>query len=188
MAARAGIGLCWLVFVGFWVLSAAATKRTVERPAGQAVYRVFQLVAYALLWLGFDLRRAGVLEQRLLPHSPVLAVTGVLIAAAGVALAIWARATLGTNWSATVTRKENHTLVQGGPYRVVRHPIYTAILMLFIGTAVAIGTVGTVAALPFSVVSILIKAPQEERLMTTTFPDEYAAYKSRTKMLVPLVF
>src|SRR5207248_1954729 len=153
------------------------TKRTVERPTGQAPYRVLQVAAYALLWLGFGARRIRSFEQRILPHSPALAVIGVVIAATGVALAIWARVTLGSNWSATVTRKEDHTLVQSGPYSFVRHPIYTAILMLFVGTAVAIGTAGTIAAIPFAALSILIKAPQEERLMGATFPDEYAAYK-----------
>jgi protein-S-isoprenylcysteine O-methyltransferase Ste14 len=185
---RGILSLCWIVFVVFWVISAAGTKPTVKSPKGQALYRVLNIASYVLLlgggWFG---RMHGSLTHRALPNSTTLAGVGVVLAICGVLLAVWARVVLGGNWSATVTLKKDHTLVRTGPYAAVRHPIYTAVLMLFLGSALAIGTLGPVLAFPVALVGFLIKAPQEEALMEATFGDDYRNYRSSTKMLIPLV-
>src|SRR5207248_5310755 len=116
------------------------------------------------------------------------ALLAFVIALGGLLLAFWARATLGGNWSGTITLKEDHTLVQNGPYRTIRHPIYTAILLMFLGSALFYGTLGAVAAVPLCAVGFVVKAHQEEELMQRTFPDAYPPYRARTKMLVPGVF
>ena len=184
---RQAVGLCWLAFVVVWVLASRATKRTVERPDNQFVYRSMWLVAFALLFLSRPRRRVMLLDRPVLSSSIAVALAGLVLVIAGLAFAFWARATLGGNWSGTVTFKENHTLVDTGPYAIVRHPIYTAILLMFVGTAIANGTVGGLVALPVAVVGFVVKARQEEGLLQRHFPDAYPAYRARTRMLVPFV-
>ncbi len=100
---------------------------------------------------------------------------------------IWARRTIGGNWSSVVTLKQDHELVTNGPYRYVRHPIYTAILTMFLGTAVATGQLGGFLGLALCSLSMWIKLRQEEKLMMRHFPQQYPAYRARVKALVPFV-
>lgn len=183
-----GVSLCWLAFLAFWVVAARQTKRTIERPRGQLVYRIpFWISLFLLFVSGRSLRRTG-LSRPVLVHTPAVAAAGLLVTVAGLGLALWSRTALGRNWSGDVTFKDEHTLVRTGPYRFVRHPIYTGMLAMFIGTAIAAGTLGAVLAFPFALLSILIKAPQEEALMQRHFPDDYAVYKATTGALIPRVF
>lgn len=147
------------------------------------------LGAFLLLYLSRPGRNAlGPLGRRVLPGTAPVAALGLLLTIGGLVLAFWARATLGGNWSGLVTFKEDHTLVRTGPYASVRHPIYTAILTMFLGTAIAYGTLAAVGAFPLAVVSFVVKARQEERLLARHFPEEYAEYRTHTSMLVPGVF
>lgn len=87
-----------------------------------------------------------------------------------------------------MTFKENHELVQSGPYALVRHPIYTALLLMYLGTALAIGTVGALIGLPIFFLSFWIKFRQEEVVMITHFGDQYVEYRKRVRAIVPFVF
>lgn len=176
---------CWVVFFAFWALTALRTKRTVEtRPVGSRL-------AYALptalgAWLLFKgTTGPHPLGDRVLPHTAAIAAVGLAVVAAGLALALWARVTLGDNWSGQVTFKEGHELIRHGPYAHVRHPIYSAILLMLLGTAIAIGTLGALVGLPLILLGIWLKLAQEEALMSEHFPAEYAAYRSRVKAMVP---
>jgi protein-S-isoprenylcysteine O-methyltransferase Ste14 len=186
---RQAVGFCWLAFVIVWLLAAGRTKRTAERVANQAGYRVMWALAFGLMYVSRPGRaNLGGLTAAVLPVNDLVVLLGLLLTIAGLALAFWARATLGGNWSGTIQFKENHELVQSGPYAFVRHPIYTAILMMFLGTAIANGTLGALIALPLAVASFIVKARQEEALMGKHFPDEYAAYRAHTRMIVPFVY
>jgi protein-S-isoprenylcysteine O-methyltransferase Ste14 len=188
--ARSAIGLCWIAFIVVWVIAARSTKPTVEQPRNQIVYRIFWLAAFVLLFLGGPRNRRpiGAISKVVFHVGTDLAFVGLVLAVCGLVLALWARATLGKNWSGQITFKEDHTLVQHGPYRFVRHPIYTAILLMFAGSAVAYGTVGAILGFPLALIGFVIKARQEEALMQKHFPDAYPDYRSRTHMLVPGVF
>ena len=176
---------CWLVFFAFWAIAALRTKRTVEtRPIGARLsYALPTVLGVWLIVRGASL--PAPLGERVLPHDPAIAAVGLAIVLAGLALALWARVTLGGNWSGQVTFKEGHELIRHGPYAHVRHPIYSAILLMLIGTAMAIGTLGALAGLPLIGAGIWLKLGQEEALMSEHFPAEYAAYRSRVKALVP---
>ncbi len=104
---------------------------------------------------------------------------------AGVLIAIWARFSLGRNWSGVVTLKEGHELVTSGPYAAIRHPIYTALILLFLGTTLLVGTPSASLGLACVIWSCWVKLRQEETLMLLQFPDSYPAYMARTKRLVP---
>jgi protein-S-isoprenylcysteine O-methyltransferase Ste14 len=100
---------------------------------------------------------------------------------------IWARRTLAGNWSSNATFKQGHELIRHGPYRFVRHPIYTGLLTLGVGTSIEIGRLRGWAALPLMLVALLIKLKQEEALLLRHFPKEYPDYKKQVKALVPFV-
>jgi protein-S-isoprenylcysteine O-methyltransferase Ste14 len=103
----------------------------------------------------------------------------------GAAIAIWARIILGQNWSARVTLKVGHELIRSGPYRYVRHPIYTGMLLAMIGTAMVAGEWRGAAAVALSIIAFCLKAQREEQFMVTEFGETYHEYRSQTGFLVP---
>ena len=106
----------------------------------------------------------------------------------GLAVAFWARATLAGNWSSNVTFKKNHELIQTGPYRWARHPIYTGLLLMALGTALISARLGSWLGLLLMTLGFWIKLKYEEELMLRHFPDTYPGYQKRVKALVPGLF
>jgi protein-S-isoprenylcysteine O-methyltransferase Ste14 len=178
------IALCWLAFFGVWFVFAIRGKGSGRRrhsPRGSAA----RLLLFVSLVLGirFANRIPAVPFGRL--NSDVAA-AGAALCMAGVALAIWARVTIGPNWGMPMTLHDAPELVTSGPYDYVRHPIYTAMAAMAIGTALvfppaALWAVGTMAYMLFS-------ARREEEDMERRFPDTYPEYKRRSKMFVPFLF
>jgi protein-S-isoprenylcysteine O-methyltransferase Ste14 len=181
------IAACWLVFVGVWLTTSLSTKRTVYRQSASERARYWLLLVLAYVLLAQGRRFPYPLSSVLVPRTAESAWSGAILCACGLALAIWARLILGRNWSGAVTLKEEHELVQRGPYRFVRHPIYTGLLSMFFGTAVAFGHLSAFVALPLVFVSFWIKLSQEERLMLKQFPDEYPDYQRRIKSIIPFL-
>src|SRR5215470_6490970 len=179
--------LPWIVFFLVWVVSALFTKRTVRRaPLAERIgYLAPFLLAGVLLFTG---RFAGVLPVRVLPATNLVRAIGLALTTAGIAFAIWARFHLGRLWSGSITLKEGHRLVQSGPYRITRHPIYTGLLVAILGRAVGDGTVRAFAAVALAAIAIVIKLSFEERLMAESFGEEHAAYRRRVKTLMPFVW
>ena len=181
------VNSCWIVFVATWLLAALSTKRTVyrESPAQRLRYWLLLLIAYLLLMHGRQLPYP--LNMRVLPHAAPVACTGALLCIAGLGVALWARVILGRNWSGVVTLKEGHELVERGPYRFVRHPIYTGILTMSFATALVLGHLAGFVGTLLMFVSFWIKLGHEEKLMLQQFPDRYAAYQRRAKRLIPFL-
>jgi protein-S-isoprenylcysteine O-methyltransferase Ste14 len=127
------------------------------------------------------------LSLRIVPQVAPAAITAAILCVIGLAIALWARFTLGRNWSGIVTLKEGHELVKHGPYRFVRHPIYTGILTMFFATALALGHLAGFAATLLMFVSFWIKLRDEEKLMLQQFPEQYADYRRRVKRIIPFV-
>lgn len=176
----------WLGLVTMWVIGATTAKRTISRPGlgKQLAVRLVLLVLIAIVWRTPSLRYG--LGRLLLDTrgGPIAAWIGVAICATGAALAATARIQLGRNWGIPGSLKENPDLITGGPYRVIRHPIYTGILLAITGTALTeslLWFLPLVVALPY----FILAARREERLMLEQFPDQYPGYRRRTKMLIP---
>jgi protein-S-isoprenylcysteine O-methyltransferase Ste14 len=112
---------------------------------------------------------------------------GASICVLGLLVTLWARWTLGGNWSSAVTFKQGHELIRTGPYRLVRHPIYTGLLVMALGTALDFGQLRCWLAVPVMAVAFWIKLKQEEKLLLRHFPEEYPIYKRQVKALVPFV-
>src|SRR5579862_1688605 len=131
--------------------------------------------------------RLGAFRGHGLNTDPWRAAIGLVLFGLGLGFAIWARVNIGRNWGVPMTRKDDPELVTSGPYRLVRHPIYSGILAAGIGTAVALSWLWLTAVV-LAGIYFLYSAVVEERYLTEQFPDDYPAYKRSTKMLVPLIF
>jgi protein-S-isoprenylcysteine O-methyltransferase len=182
------ISTCWGVFLVVWVLAAIFTKRTVYREsrAQRLRYTIPILIGCYLLFRGYHLPYPfGV---RIIPQTNAILVAAAVLCICGVGFCFWARAVLGGNWSGTITLKENHELIVRGPYRLVRHPIYTGLLAMVIATQMQQGHIAGMIGLILVFVSLWIKLREEEALMLKQFPDYYRGYQLRTKRIIPFVF
>src|SRR5713226_2623692 len=159
------IDTVWIALGVFWAASALAAKRTARTQSARSrlVQAIFPTVGFALLFN--TALRLGPLDRRFVPESSAIAYSGLALTVAGAALAIWARLLLGRNWSAVVTIKQDHKLVRRGPYAVVRHPIYTGLLLAMAGTAVAFGEARGLVAVALAFVGWWLKARLEESFM-----------------------
>lgn len=187
------IGLCWVIFLLYWVVNFWRNKRTVERPNfGTWALHRFPLGIGA--WMLFvspavaRLQPGSPWSTPLVPHAPVVEAVAVMLCVLGVAGAIWARRTLAGNWSGDLVFKEKHELVERGPYGYVRHPIYTSMILMAFRTALAYGWLLSWAGFVVMTVGFLIRAKQEEALMLAHFPGDYAEYKTRVKTLIPFLW
>jgi protein-S-isoprenylcysteine O-methyltransferase len=175
----------WAVLVLYWIVTAVGNKRTVYRyrPGARLVFLVLFLVIVSELK-----RLPASFQERIFAPTPGVEWTGITVLAAGVAFAIWARATLGRNWSGNPTLKEDHELVTRGPYRWVRHPIYTGIVICMLGTLIARGRRCDLVTTGYLLVAVILKMGVEEGLMLRQFPSEYPAYQTTTRRLIPWIW
>ncbi len=181
---RIWINALWFVFGLYWLGSAFKLKKTKQRESwGQRF--VYVLPLFAAFSLFRPRAHYGWLGARFVPESDAVGWVGVALTAAGVAIAIWARWHLGTNWSGVVTLKEGHELIRSGPYRNIRHPIYTGILLAFLGTAVALGEVRGLLAASIAWLSFYTKARREESFLTQEFGERFGEHIKHTGMFLP---
>jgi protein-S-isoprenylcysteine O-methyltransferase Ste14 len=181
------ISACWGVFIIVWLLAAIFTKRTVYRESGaqRLRYMIPILIGCYLLFRGFRLPYP--LNVHIIPQTNSILVAAAILCVCGLGFCFWARAVLGGNWSGTVTLKENHELILRGPYRLVRHPIYTGLLAMVIATVIQQGHIAGMIGFILVFLSLWIKLSDEEELMRKQFPDQYAAYRERVKRIIPFI-
>jgi protein-S-isoprenylcysteine O-methyltransferase Ste14 len=171
----------WAAFWLYWILAALSTKRGHVHWSRELRIRVV-IVAVAILLI-----RLGAWRGYGGNSDPWREGAGLALFGLGLGLAIWARIHIGRNWGTPMTKKDEPELVTSGPYGLLRHPIYSGILVAGIGTAVALSWLW-VAAVLLAGIYFVYSATVEERFLAEQFPDEYPAYKRETKMLVPFVF
>jgi protein-S-isoprenylcysteine O-methyltransferase Ste14 len=183
----APFAILWLAWLAYWFFAALNVKRTRRREGIGSLILNRGLLAICALLLAFERQPLSWLSARFLPLSMVFYWIGLVMLAAGLAFAIWARRHLGRNWSANVTVKRDHELIRSGPYRLVRHPIYTGLLLAILGTAVAIGEWRSLIAFALITVGFVLKLKTEERFMSETFGEQYARYRAEVPALIPFV-
>ena len=175
---------CWVYFVVYWMISAAHGKKILERQslASALAHRIPIALGW---WLLVFRRFPPPMNWQAIPHTDLFLVLGTAICISGLYVTIWARRTLAGNWSSDVTFKQGHELIRTGPYRYVRHPIYTGLLIMCVGTAVEIGALRCWIGAVVVTIGFWIKLSQEERLLLRHFPEEYPRYRKEVKALVP---
>lgn len=172
----------WAAFWIYWLVASIGVK------SGKTRWGQFAGSRVAIILIVLLLVRLRVLNgKHEVTHSALLEGIGLAIWVLGLALAVWARVYIGNNWGMPMTRKADAELVTTGPYRTIRHPIYTGIIVGMAGTAIAVSTYWLVA-LALVAAYFIYSAFVEERDMAKNFPAAYPEYKRSTKMLIPFVF
>lgn len=185
---QSAIGYTWDALAIVWLIGMGFTKPTVRsQPSGARIFHLALMLLGLFLMAGRQFR-TGWLGLRMWPESQAIDVAGLALTIAGCLFAIWARLTLGSNWSGRATVKQGHELITSGPYSIARHPIYTGILLAALGTGIAVGEMRCVVGYGLVLLSLAVKMSQEERLMLQTFPEAYPVYRRRVKALIPGVF
>jgi protein-S-isoprenylcysteine O-methyltransferase Ste14 len=179
--------LLWLVFIAVWIAMARSGKAVAERESVYSRLSHYLPLALAICLLSAPHVPVAVLNDRFAPLTLWLVQLGAALTFAGIAFAIWARTRLGGNWSSDVTLKRDHELIIAGPYRWVRHPIYTGILLALIGTALALGEWRGVLAVVLAAAAYWRKLQIEEAVMRRQFGETYARYAERVPALIPFV-
>lgn len=182
------IDYTWLAVLIVWVLASVASKPTVrtQSSGSRLLHIVLGIGGFVLV---FDFRlKWGPLDARVLPATQALGYVGLALTIAGLLFAIWARFYLGTNWSASVTVKEGHELIRGGPYSIVRHPIYSGLLFALLGTAIAVVRIRCFIGLVLVAIAFKLKSLLEEDFMQQQFGAQYTSYKREVKALVPFIW
>jgi isoprenylcysteine carboxyl methyltransferase (ICMT) family protein YpbQ len=179
---RSIIATCWLAFLVAWFIGVLIYGGGGRRPitAGSLGLRFLMLAAaYLSVRYGDSVRPFG-------DFTNGFATAGAVLCVAGLLFAIWARVALGRSWGMPMAQHDNPELVTSGPYALVRHPIYTALAAMLIGTSL----VFPVAAIPcaITIVYMMLAARREERDMEQRFPGAYSEYMRRSKFIVPFLF
>jgi protein-S-isoprenylcysteine O-methyltransferase Ste14 len=171
----------WAAFWLYWLVAAFSMKK------GRLPWSRELGVRAVLVVIVILLIRLGAFRGHGINTSPWRAGIGLVLFALGLGFAIWARMHIGRNWGTPMMQKDEPELVTGGPYHLVRHPIYSGILVAAVGTAMALSWLWLTAVVAAGVY-FLYSATVEERYLTEQFPAIYPAYKRSTKMLVPFLF
>jgi protein-S-isoprenylcysteine O-methyltransferase Ste14 len=174
----------WAIFGLYWEVKAkgASAAKTSEARSSRGVH-VFLANAALLLEIA-PLQALG----RFSPASPFIMSAGLVMEATGLALTIWARAHLGRHWSGEITIKQDHELIRSGPYRHLRHPIYTGLLTMYMGVALVTGEWLAVLGLAIAIFAYWRKINLEEANLKVAFGASYDEYKTGTRALIPGLF
>jgi protein-S-isoprenylcysteine O-methyltransferase Ste14 len=177
----------WLSWAVYWWVASRDVKSTRRRESLPS--RLSHIVPLTIAVFLLSIRRVPIafLGERFLPLAEWPFWLGSLLTAGGLLFTVWARLHLGRNWSGAVTIKDGHELVTSGPYALVRHPIYTGLLLAFLGSAVALGDWRGALAFALAAGALWRKLRLEERWMREQFGDAYQAYSQRVAALVPFV-
>ena len=182
------ITICfWLVSELYWGFHARGNKDTVHQQ--KTFVRTFAVIsvylAFALIYVPYF--SVGFLAVFVVPQNDFFGIAGVLLCGLGISFSILSRRTLGKNWSGPATLKKDHELIQRGPYRIVRHPIYFGSLVSITGSALTTAELRGFCGVFLVLYSLLKKIEEEETLLATHF-EEYAEYGLHVKKLIPFVY
>lgn len=186
---KTSLKIIYAIIVLYWTISAISAKQVKSQEPFLKRFLLYWfpiLVALALMgpgkWYGDSMLRKNFVE-----HTNTVGLIGLSLAAIGAGFALWSRIMLGKNWSLAVQQKEDHELIKTGPYKIVRHPIYSGLLLLFIGHGLIVGDYRAILAVVIVFVSFWFKLKKEEAALTDLFGDRYTQYKSETKAIIPFL-
>lgn len=187
---KIGLKTTWIIVLTYWFISGLNAKKVAQQENffSQFIQYWLPLIIAMLLlgpgeWFG-----QSWLRKNFIKHSNLVGIIGLSISILGAIIACTSRYNLGKNWSLSIQKKEDHQLIQHGIYKIIRHPIYTGLLLLFIGNAIIVGDYRAIIAVLIVFISLWIKLKKEEKLLTATFGEKYLEYKEKTKALIPFYY
>ncbi|MGF7179002.1 methyltransferase family protein [Tunturiibacter psychrotolerans] len=178
----------WLALSAVWLGSLPFVKTTILRQSQPSVIKHTALLIVGLYLLFGSLASPEWLSRPLFAVTLPIAFAGLFVVVCGVGFSIWARLILGENWSGIATIKQDHSLIVRGPYRAVRHPIYTGMLLALFGTALQHGLIRSFLGVFICSIGFWMKVSVEEHFMVQRFGNDYRRYRMQVSALVPFVF
>ena len=178
----------WLLWATYWMASARSTKQSAQAEATPSRLTHLALLTAASALLALPAFGIDFLEWRFLSDRLIAFVIGAVLETLGLGFAVWARVHLGQYWSSTIDIKSEHQLILSGPYALVRHPIYTGLVLAFLGTALAEDQVTGGLALALVIMAYARKVWIEEKWLIGQLDEEYRAYQRKVKMLIPFLW
>jgi protein-S-isoprenylcysteine O-methyltransferase Ste14 len=177
----------WLSWLGYWWVASHNVKATSRRESyGSRLWHIVPLmIAVVLLWMPNS--PIEVLGERFLPVGAWPFWVGAVLTLTGLLVTVQARLHLGRNWSGTITLKQDHELITSGPYRFVRHPIYSGLLLAFVGSALARAEWRGLLAVALAFWALWRKLRIEEQWMRERFGSAYDEYARRVAALIPFM-
>jgi protein-S-isoprenylcysteine O-methyltransferase Ste14 len=177
--------LCWVTFSVVWAVAAFTSRRPTARRGHVSQWWFLPVVVTVLLFIA---RRQppGLLGVAPWSFRPAVGIVADAATFTGLVIALWARRTLGPMWSASPAIKEDHTIIDAGPYRFVRHPIYSGVLLMMAGTVALWDNRIAVVWFAMAFAGVWVKLRREERLLREFLPEAYARYRARVRWaLIP---
>jgi protein-S-isoprenylcysteine O-methyltransferase Ste14 len=181
--------ILWAVTGVYWIIAALSMKKAKKKE--EINFRVF----YMILWvfpflLTFStIWPSGFLYIVVFPgQQSTIEIIAFIGLVASLAFMIWARVILGKNWSGRIAIKEDHQLINSGPYALARHPMYTGFIFAFISSAFILGEVRGFIAAAILIIGVLIKMGKEEKFVTEVFGARYIEYSKKVKRLIPFIY
>lgn len=179
---------CWIVFWLYWLASAFSSKKSSTPNVKRFIrIRIIILVLAVIFYRILNKQTYSFENRYLVTGNETVYIIGFIIFVMGLLLAVWARIYLGKNWGVPMSEKQEPELVTSGPYNYIRHPIYSGILLAFLGSSIT-GSIYLFPAFAITAVYFIYSAKTEEKLMMKQFPKVYPSYKRKSKMLIPFVF
>ncbi len=185
------IVICWLIYLLYWTVSAFFIKKSAEKKNWRQKSGILRLPLAILLFYYIIMKKPASLAltstfgSLIFRSTLVLHIFGSILTVTGLLGALWARTIIGRNWSGYVTYKENHELLTNGPYRFVRHPIYSSIFLMILGTFVYSGLSFVLAMFVLLLFVFLSRIKKEEKIMIGLFGKKYEDYMKNTYALIP---
>lgn len=175
----------WIVWLFYWAVSAWGVKRNERGESGGQRLETALVLAFGVYLIFARASGLGLFNRRFVPDREWIKAVALLTIVAGLGISVWARRHIGQFWSARVTLKENHQLIQSGPYARVRHPIYSGLFLAMIGTSLFVGEWRALLGTGIFFVGHWLKARREEALLASQFGRAYEDYRTRTGSLLP---
>jgi protein-S-isoprenylcysteine O-methyltransferase Ste14 len=180
--------ILWVLCGVYWLISATDVKKTMQREeSGKRLFYLFFWLFGVLLIFTNDFP-VSFLYRPVYIKNKTIEWAGLICCMTGLIFAVWARATLGRNWSGRVTIKEGHELIMHGPYAVTRNPIYSGFLLGFLGSACLEGLIKGFLGLFILFIGMILKIYREENFMKENFGKKYQDYSTRVKRLIPFIY
>lgn len=179
--------IIWIVWLISWVAASFWSNRARARATTLESWRYrAAMIAGGILLVPFTGPLLGEKPIWEISRAGMYALAALMLA--GLSLTWWARICLGPLWSSTITRKEDHKIIDTGPYALVRHPIYSGLMIALVATAAAEGRLTALFGAALIILGVWLKARTEERfLLTELGPEIYGAYCRRVPMLIPFL-